>query len=61
MKHYLECYSCFVRQALEAARMATSDEGVHRAVLREVAGVMADLPPETTPERSFSTGCWSRP
>ena len=49
MRHYLDCYPCFLRQTLEAARMATSDESVQRAVLREVAGILAGLPPETTP------------
>jgi len=49
VKHYLECYACFIRQALEAARMATPHEGVHRAVLTEVSGIMAELPPEATP------------
>ncbi|MFO8173490.1 MAG: ARMT1-like domain-containing protein, partial [Longimicrobiales bacterium] len=49
MKHYLECYPCFIRQALEAARMATPDEAVHRQVLVEVARMMAELPAEATP------------
>jgi len=49
LKHYLECYSCFVRQALEAVRMASTDEGVHREVLGEVSSLMAALPLEATP------------
>jgi len=49
LRHYLDCYPCFLRQALEAARMATPDEGVQRDMLREVAGVLADLPPGATP------------
>lgn len=49
MRHHLDCYPCFLRQTLESVRMATPDEGVHRDVLREVASIMAELPPETTP------------
>lgn len=40
MKAYLDCIPCFVRQSLEAARMATDDEEVHREVLDKV---MKDL------------------
>jgi uncharacterized protein with ATP-grasp and redox domains len=49
LKHYLECYPCFIRQALEAARMATPDAADHREVLAEVARLMSELPPEATP------------
>ncbi|MFW6072393.1 MAG: damage-control phosphatase ARMT1 family protein [Thermoplasmatota archaeon] len=40
MKAYLDCIPCFVRQSLEAARMATDDEEVHREILDKV---MKDL------------------
>lgn len=36
MKTYLDCIPCFVRQALEAARMVSADAAVHEQVLREV-------------------------
>nr|AGF93047.1 uncharacterized conserved protein UCP006593 [uncultured organism] len=36
MKAYLDCIPCFVRQSLEAARMATDDEDVHKEVLDKV-------------------------
>ena len=36
MKTYLDCIPCFVRQSLEAARMATDDEDVHKEVLDKV-------------------------
>ena len=36
MKAYLDCIPCFVRQALEAARMATDDEDVHREIMDKV-------------------------
>jgi len=40
MKTYLDCIPCFVRQSLEAARMATDDEEVHKEILDKV---MKDL------------------
>ncbi|MFW6375901.1 MAG: damage-control phosphatase ARMT1 family protein [Thermoplasmatota archaeon] len=40
MKAYLDCIPCFVRQSLEAARMATDNEEVHREILDKV---MKDL------------------
>ncbi|MEJ2215282.1 MAG: ARMT1-like domain-containing protein [Gemmatimonadota bacterium] len=49
MQHDLECYPCLLRQALEASRMATSDEAIHRTVLREVAALLSELCPGTTP------------
>ena len=36
MKTHLECIPCFIKQSLEAARMATDDEEVHEKVLKEV-------------------------
>lgn len=33
MKTYLDCYPCFLRQALDAARMAGADEGQQKRVL----------------------------
>jgi len=37
MQTSLDCVPCFMRQALEAARMATDDVDVHEQVLRRVA------------------------
>ena len=36
MRIYLDCLPCFVRQALEAVRMATDDLTIHERVMREV-------------------------
>ena len=36
MRTFLECVPCFVRQALDSARLVTDDETVHEQVLREV-------------------------
>jgi hypothetical protein len=39
MKTALDCIPCLLRQALEAARMATADPGVHEQLIR---GVLSD-------------------
>jgi len=49
MKTYLDCYPCFLRQALEAARMAGADERQQRAVLNRVLDVLGGVEPSTTP------------
>ena len=36
MKTFLDCIPCFIRQALDAVRLATSDETTHERVLRGV-------------------------
>ncbi len=35
MKLHLECVPCYIRQALEAAKMATNDRKLHEQILRE--------------------------
>ena len=47
----LNCFPCFLRQALEATRMATKDEGIHRKVLNSVLSILSNIsiyssPPE---------------
>jgi uncharacterized protein with ATP-grasp and redox domains len=49
MKIFLDCVPCFIKQALNASRMATTDPGVHEAVLREVLRMATDLPFTNTP------------
>ena len=43
MKAYTECIPCFVRQALDAVRMATKDETVHVSVLREALRLASEV------------------
>jgi Uncharacterized conserved protein len=43
MKTHLDCIPCFQRQALEAARMTTNDEGKQEEVLRDVMGTLQKL------------------
>jgi uncharacterized protein with ATP-grasp and redox domains len=49
MKTYLDCIPCFVRQGLDAARLATDDEQIHEQVVREVLRLAADLDMNQTP------------
>ena len=55
MKTHLECIPCFIKQSLEAARMATDNEKIHEMVLKEVMGHLQgisfeDSPPELSRE-----------
>lgn len=49
MQIYLDCIACFVRQALDAARLATDDEQIHEKVVREVLRLAADLDMSQSP------------
>jgi uncharacterized protein with ATP-grasp and redox domains len=49
MKTYLDCYPCFLRQALEAARMVGADERQQRVVLGRVLDVLKQIEPSSTP------------
>jgi hypothetical protein len=50
MRTYLDCYSCFVRQALDAVRLVSGDPAVHKVVVDRVCAELArfslaDSPP----------------
>ena len=49
VRTYLDCYPCFVRQAVSAARMAGADDAVQHDVVRRVLGLLAELPDGATP------------
>jgi uncharacterized protein with ATP-grasp and redox domains len=49
MKTYLDCYPCFLRQALDAARRAGADDTQQRAVLDRVLEVLRRIEPTATP------------
>lgn len=49
MKTYLDCYPCFLRQALEAARMAGAGERQQKAVLDRVLDVLGQIEPSSMP------------
>jgi uncharacterized protein with ATP-grasp and redox domains len=52
MKTYLDCFPCFMSQALRAARIATDDERQIKKVLDEVGMMLRDIPLESTPPQS---------
>jgi len=52
MKTYLECFPCFLNQALRAGRIATDDEKKIKRLLDEVGMMLKDIPLESTPPAS---------
>jgi uncharacterized protein with ATP-grasp and redox domains len=49
MRTYLDCYPCFLRQALEAARMNGANEAEQRAVLGQVLRILETVDLAATP------------
>jgi uncharacterized protein with ATP-grasp and redox domains len=49
MKTYLDCYPCFLRQALDAARLAKADNLQQKAVLDRVLDVLKRVGPLSKP------------
>jgi uncharacterized protein with ATP-grasp and redox domains len=49
MRTYLDCYPCFLRQTLEAARMAGADERQQRRALERVLDLLRQVDPASTP------------
>ena len=43
MQSYLDCIPCFLRQAFDAARLATDDQQIHERVVRYVLRLAANL------------------
>lgn len=43
MNTYLDCIQCLVAHALDASRMVSRDEKLHRAVIYEVVRKLAGL------------------
>jgi len=52
MKTYLNCFPCFLNQALRAARIATDDEIKIKRVMDEVGMMLKDIPSDSTPPQS---------
>ncbi len=52
MRTYLDCYPCFLNQALRAARIATNDETRIKSVLDEVGVMLKYIPMNSTPPQS---------
>lgn len=49
MKTYLDCFPCFVEQAVRAARLVTDDEIVIKQILDEVGSHFSKVPLSSTP------------
>ena len=49
MKTSLDCIACFVRQALDAARMVSPDQALHERMLREVLRWTAEMDLNVSP------------
>jgi len=49
VKTYLDCYPCFLRQALEAARMAGADEGQQQQAIDRVLDLLRQGDASRTP------------
>ena len=49
MRIFLDCIPCFIRQALDSARLVTDDEQIHEKVVREVLRLAADLDMSQSP------------
>jgi uncharacterized protein with ATP-grasp and redox domains len=49
MKIFLDCIPCFVRQALDAARLATESKQIHEQVVREVLVLAKNLDMSQSP------------
>jgi uncharacterized protein with ATP-grasp and redox domains len=49
MQTYLDCIPCFLRQALDAARMVTPDAAIHAHVLRETLRMASEMPFDKSP------------
>ena len=49
MRTNLDCFPCFLRQALEAARMVNQNEGIQRKVLNSVFSILSNVSVHMTP------------
>lgn len=49
MKTYLDCIPCFIRQALEAARVVTDDEEIQSQILKKALEIAANIDIYETP------------
>jgi len=49
MKTYLDCFPCFLQQALNAVRFTTDDEALHEKVMHEVIKLASEMDPHQTP------------
>ncbi len=49
MKSSLDCFPCFSRQALDAARLVSDDPGMHEKIIRQVCRLAAEMDMNQSP------------
>ena len=49
MKTYFDCYPCFLRQALSAARLSGADEAQQHSILQKTLSLLQSIPSGTNP------------
>lgn len=49
MRTYLDCYPCFLRQSIEASRMAGADQSQQYEVVLKILDLLKAIPPGATP------------
>jgi len=49
VKTYLDCYACFIRQALDGARFAGADEAQQQTIIKKTLQAMLTFDPACTP------------
>ena len=49
MRTFLDCYTCFLRQALDAARNAGADEALQERIIKKVLLLLAETPITSKP------------
>jgi uncharacterized protein with ATP-grasp and redox domains len=49
MRTHLDCFPCFLRQALDAARMVTQNTGIQRKVLNSVLSILSNVSTQASP------------
>jgi len=49
MRTYLECFPCFLNQALRAGRIATNDDSVTKRLLDEIGMMLKEIPMDSSP------------
>jgi uncharacterized protein with ATP-grasp and redox domains len=49
MRTFLDCYPCFLRQALDAARYVHADENQQESIIQKSLLLLAEMPPTSRP------------
>ena len=49
MRTYLECFPCFLNQALRAGRIATNDDSITKRLLDEIGMMLKEIPMDSSP------------